>query len=111
MRIEFLKSGFGNDVGDTAKIVDETDGELYYYDGFRRYCYVNKSEEGISYRMWKAVIDRPEKQKPDPLTYYAYYKCTNCGKEDNLQITKGVLASKVAKCPKCGCMTMRKVAR
>lgn len=49
-RIEFLQSGFGNDVGDVVKVVLETDGEVYYYDGFRRYCYVNKSEEGVSYR-------------------------------------------------------------
>lgn len=49
-RIEFLQSGFGNDVGDVVKVVLETDDEVYYYDGFRRYCYMNKSEEGISYR-------------------------------------------------------------
>ena len=60
---------------------------------------------------WKDVIDRAEKCRPDPLTYYAYYKCRNCGKEDNLQIAKGTLAPKIAKCPKCECMTMAKVAR
>ena len=48
--MEFLVSSFGNDVGDVVKIVCETDGEVYYYDGFRRYCYLNKSEEGINYR-------------------------------------------------------------
>jgi hypothetical protein len=49
-RIEFLQSGFGNDVGEIAKVVHETEGEVYYYDGFRRYCYMNKSEEGVNYR-------------------------------------------------------------
>jgi len=49
-KIEFLTSSFGNSAGDIAKVVNETDGEVYYYDSFRRYCYMNKSEEGILYR-------------------------------------------------------------
>ena len=49
-RIEFLTNGFGNSAGDIVKVVEETEGEVYYYDGFRRYCYLNKSEEGTEYR-------------------------------------------------------------
>lgn len=49
-RIEFLKPGFGNDVGDIVKVVDETPGEVYYYDGFHRWCYLYKKDEGIDYR-------------------------------------------------------------
>jgi len=49
-RIEFLTPGFGNSAGDIVKVVYETEKEVYYYDGFRRYCYLNKSEEGTEYR-------------------------------------------------------------
>ena len=49
-QIEFLKSTFGNDAGDSVRVVEETDEEVYYYDSFRRYCYLNKSEEGVTYR-------------------------------------------------------------
>ncbi len=56
---------------------------------------------------WKDVIDRLEKRKE--ATYHACYRCTNCGKEDNLQIAKGTLAPKKATCPRCECRTMIKV--
>lgn len=49
-RIEFLQSSFGNDVGDIVKVIEETDTEVYYNDSFHRYCYMNKSEEGVNYR-------------------------------------------------------------
>jgi len=49
-RIEFLESTFGNDVGDIVKVVQEDEKEIDYYDGYRRWCYVLKSEEGTTYR-------------------------------------------------------------
>lgn len=49
-RIKFLQSTFGNDVGDIVTIQHEENDEIYYNDGFRRYCYLLKSEEGIVYK-------------------------------------------------------------
>lgn len=51
-RIEFLKNttGFTNYAGNIVKVVQETDTEVYYFDSFKRYCYLPKSEEGVSYR-------------------------------------------------------------
>ena len=45
-RIRFLTDGFGNDKGETVGITLSTELELYYYDGFRRWCYLEKSLEG-----------------------------------------------------------------
>ena len=47
-RIKFLESTFGNSVGDTVRIAEETENEVYYFDSFSRWCYVPKSEEGKS---------------------------------------------------------------
>lgn len=49
--IEFLESTFGNDYGDIVKIqmIDEL-GNVYYDDGFGRWCYLRKNEEG---KIWK----------------------------------------------------------
>jgi hypothetical protein len=49
-RIEFLETTHGNDMGDIVRVVGETEGEVYYWDGYRRYCYLFKSEEGTTYR-------------------------------------------------------------
>lgn len=49
-KIQMLTSGFGNDAGDIVKIFMETDGELYYYDEFRRWCYIEKSLENIEWK-------------------------------------------------------------
>lgn len=51
MKIRLLDSSFGNDSGDIVEIDQETEGELYYYDGFNRYVYVYKYEEGIGYEV------------------------------------------------------------
>ncbi len=58
--------------------------------------------------MWKDVIDRPEKNKGKKKTYYANYKCVNCGKESNLEFEKGTLAPARAKCLSCECWTAEK---
>ena len=58
MRIEFLENTFGNDIGDRLRVVLETNTEIYYYDGFGRYCYLEKSEEGIAYK----VLPKKEKR-------------------------------------------------
>lgn len=49
-RIEFLENTFGNSKGDVVKVIQENDTEINYYDGFRRWCYVLKSEAGELYR-------------------------------------------------------------
>lgn len=49
-RIEFLVSTYGNDKGDVVKVQDETEGEIYYYDGFRRYCYLYKEADKEDFR-------------------------------------------------------------
>ena len=49
-RIEFLIDTLGNGIGDIVKVSEETDGEVYYNDGLRRWCYFNKTEEGAAYR-------------------------------------------------------------
>jgi hypothetical protein len=36
-----------NSEGDVIPIVSETDAEIYYYDSFHRWCYLNKSDEGL----------------------------------------------------------------
>ena len=66
---------------------------------------------GGHYCVGKPVVWAVTNNTTPKLTYLAYYKCTNCGKEDNLQIAKGTLAPERAQCPKCGCMTMEKVLR
>lgn len=48
-RIEFLETTYGNDKGDVVKVIKETESDVYYNDGFRRWCYLKKSEEGIVY--------------------------------------------------------------
>jgi hypothetical protein len=56
--ITLLESTFGNDKGDMLKVLMETDGEIYYYDSFRRWCYLEKIEEGTAFE-WKK---RPVKE-------------------------------------------------
>jgi len=49
-RIELLQPTLGHSPGELVTIVEETDDELYYYDSFGRWCYVDKSEENESFR-------------------------------------------------------------
>ena len=44
-KIRFIKSTFGNDSGDTTKIVGEDDQFIYYMDGFGRYCCLDKEKD------------------------------------------------------------------
>ena len=53
MKIEFLITTFGNDVGDIVEVIQESDKEIYYEDGFERYCYLNKDEEGTTFKYIK----------------------------------------------------------
>lgn len=52
-KIRLLKGMFGNSEGDILKVkmVDEK-GDIYYYDGFHRWCYLEAAEEGIA---WEKV--------------------------------------------------------
>lgn len=45
-RFRLLKDTAYNSEGDIISIVEETENEIYYYDSCKRYCYLNKSEEG-----------------------------------------------------------------
>jgi len=49
-QIEDLKNG------EIFRVVEETAGEVYFYDEFRRWCYFNKSEEGVNYRYIPAGV-------------------------------------------------------
>ena len=42
--------------GEIFRVVEETAGEVYFYDESHRWCYFSKSEEGISYRYIPAGI-------------------------------------------------------
>ena len=57
-QIEDLKNG------EIFRVVEETAGEVYFYDEFRRWCYFNKSEEGVNYRYTPAGV-RLTKREPD----------------------------------------------
>jgi len=48
-RIRILADMFGNDAGDEVNILTETEGEVYYYDGFRRWCFLYKKDEGVDF--------------------------------------------------------------
>jgi hypothetical protein len=51
--IRMLCTMFGNDEGDTVKISSETDEEIYYTDGFGRWCYLLKKDEGKDFEWVK----------------------------------------------------------
>lgn len=74
-RIEFLKNteGFTNYAGNIVKVVQETETEVYYYDSFRRYCYLPKSEEGVSYRYIPKGVRANKRLHSDAST-----PCANC---------------------------------
>ena len=55
-RVRLLTRAFGNSEGDILKVkmVDEK-GDIYYYDGFHRWCYLEALEEGVTWeRIGKA---------------------------------------------------------
>ena len=62
-RIKFLESTLGNSIGETVRVVEETENEVYYFDGLRRYCYFLKSEEGTAYLY---ILDRKRKPREVP---------------------------------------------
>jgi len=51
-KVRLLKSTAYNDEGDTLKVVFEDELDIYYYDSFERYCYLEKFNEGI---IWERV--------------------------------------------------------
>jgi hypothetical protein len=52
MRIIFLESTFGNYQGDIVRASLGDDGTAYYYDNFRRYCFLKAKERG---KIWKQL--------------------------------------------------------
>lgn len=52
-RIEFLEDTYGNSKGERVNLIQEIDDEIYYNDGFKRYCYLLKSEEGKVFKVIK----------------------------------------------------------
>lgn len=64
-RIKFLLSNFGNDSGDIVNVIQETDNEIDYYDSSHRWCYVLKSEEGITYH-YISKGDRLNSKRNEP---------------------------------------------
>ena len=49
-QIEDLKNG------EIFRVVEETAGEVYFYNEDRRWSYFNKSEEGTNYRYFPAGV-------------------------------------------------------
>lgn len=47
--IEFLKDTYGNSTGDVVNVINETEGEVYYIDTFKRHCFLPMSERGITW--------------------------------------------------------------
>jgi len=48
-KIRFLTGTFGNGKGDVVTLKEEDGKYIYYYDGFDRWCYLQKREEGITF--------------------------------------------------------------
>lgn len=69
-QIEDLKNG------KIFRVVEETAGEVYFYDEFRRWCYFNKSEEGVNYRYIPAVVRPKKTSTPKTNKIDDYYKNT-----------------------------------
>jgi uncharacterized ParB-like nuclease family protein len=50
-QVELLESTFANDEGDTLDIITvDKKGNIYYYDGCDRWCYLLSEEEA---KIWK----------------------------------------------------------
>ena len=49
--ILLLKDTFGDRVGSIIEIEEETENEIYYTDGFDRWVYLNKSDEGVDWML------------------------------------------------------------
>lgn len=49
-RIQFLTDMFCNSEGEIVEVAEETDNELYYYDGCGRWSFVFKDEEEVEFR-------------------------------------------------------------
>ena len=45
--IRLLKDIVTNDEGEIIHIVSETENEIYFHDGWDRWSYLNKNEEGL----------------------------------------------------------------
>jgi len=60
-RIVFIKSSFGNCSGDVVNVTEDDETSYYYYDGFKRWCYVDKSDKSILFipkgkrLVWKEI--------------------------------------------------------
>jgi hypothetical protein len=54
-RVRLLQPMLGNSPGDVIVVTERTEGELYYYDGLDRWCYLPVSEEG---KLW-AELELP----------------------------------------------------
>jgi hypothetical protein len=48
-KIRFLEDTCGNSKGEEVWVRGETDKEIDYRDGFKRWCYLYKAEEGTVY--------------------------------------------------------------
>lgn len=59
-KVELLESTFGNDVGDKLNIKEvDKDGNIYYYDSFRRWCYLTKFEQN---KTWQRIYNKKDLQ-------------------------------------------------
>lgn len=47
--IKLLKNMAFNSIGEVVPLVSEDENSIYYNDSCHRYCYLNKSDEGIDF--------------------------------------------------------------
>jgi DNA-directed RNA polymerase subunit RPC12/RpoP len=84
-KIRFLESTAWNDAGDETTVIEETDGEIYYYDGCKRWCYLEKSLEGKTFKFLgpkKAVrVAELLDAEFEYLDIDARTNCPDCGAE------------------------------
>lgn len=49
-RIEFLVDMYGNTAGERVWVEEMDDANIYYTDNFGRWCYLEKTLEGVEFK-------------------------------------------------------------
>ena len=59
-KVKLLQIPAYNDAGDRLEVKLVEKGDIYYYDGEKRWCYLDKNEEGI---YWKRILGKNDLRK------------------------------------------------
>lgn len=88
--LKFLRTTYGNSVEDIVPVKEETETAYYYYDSFRRWCYLDKIEDKDTFR----VLSKPYgKDKP---AQYLAEKITEGLLQNGIDLRKEPKAVKTA---------------